>query len=147
MGVRNLPQVIQDIEAIGDVAVSTLYDSLREAGEIAAREKARGMPVKTGRLRESINVWYSKSKSRRYRAGVFRIGFMNRSNPGKPFWPNFYSVLFKGRRTKNGRRGFKAPYPGIDLPINDTVLMARIQTLTKSLFDAKMNTVDKARRS
>jgi hypothetical protein len=140
MSVRNLPEVLHNIDGLGNVAVSALYDSVREAAERVTEQKARGFPVKTGRFRDSMDVWYSKSRSRRYQTGVFRVGYYNKKlrHSPKPFFPNFYSVLSKGRKGSK-----KAPrYPNIRVPAEDTSMVSYLRKLSKQLFDAKIAAIE-----
>lgn len=143
MGVKNLNLVLGELDAIPRGMQSIFWDSMREAGEVVAKELAAKAPHKSGELSKSFSVWQSKRISRRYRAVIFRIGLRTEKNK----YPNFYATLAKGRKAheRKGRpvKGSKASHPGWRLPGEDAAAIAHTLHLSRMIFEGKINNIDK----
>jgi hypothetical protein len=142
VSIKDINLVLGEMDAIADGVQSLFYDSMREAGEIVAKELAAKAPEgSTGRLRDSFGVWQAKRESRRYRSVIFKIGL--KSN-------YFFSTLAKGRKAhKRGGyavRASQASHPEWQLPGESESARNSFLRLTKTIFNGKVATLDRVNR-
>jgi hypothetical protein len=137
LSIKNLSSVLEEFDAIPSGAKSLFWDSMREAGEIVARDLSAKAPKDKGRLAASFDVWQAKKLSRRYRQVIFRVGLKTNY---------FYTTLAKGKKAhvRNGKPVKKsgASHPEWKLPGDDEAARSRLLGLTVTIFNGKVRSVD-----
>lgn len=140
MSIKNLGMVFSSFD-IEDKKVRKLFlNSIREAGQVMAPQMAAASPAvrpatgasyeRAHRLADSFGVWYSRAKSARARAAIFRVGLTTNY---------FYVTLAKGRKASGYRARIKPSHPDWKLPGESARMVSATAQLAKRLFEAKMN--------